>query len=196
MTTKTEKTREHILSVGRQMMSELGFNALGLGLLLKEANVPKGSFYYYFSSKEDFGCKLLEQYIDYYHHSLDDLWSRQDRSGREKLLDYWDQWVVNQCPVNSGNTCLIVKLGAEISDMSEAMRIILAKGASSIVDRLTAQIREGIKDGSLSPDIVPEMTANLLYQMWLGASLLAKLEHSASPLVQARTNSEALLPAA
>ena len=196
MTKKTEKTREHILTVGRRLISELGFNALGLGLLLKEAEVPKGSFYYYFASKEDFGCKLLEQYIAYYHERLNALWSNEKRSGREKLMDYWDQWVVNQCPVNAQNTCLIVKLGAEVSDMSEDMRTILADSAESIVNRLAEQINGGIKDGSLSADIQPDLTASMLYQMWLGASLVAKLQHSASPLVQARTNSEALLPAA
>nr|WP_321458009.1 TetR/AcrR family transcriptional regulator [uncultured Cohaesibacter sp.] len=194
MTTKTEKTREHILSVGRQLISELGFNALGLGLLLKEADVPKGSFYYYFSSKEEFGCKLLEQYITHYNERLDELWSKENRSGREKLMDYWDQWVVNQCPLNSGKTCLIVKLGAEISDMSEDMRSILAKGATSIVDRLAEMIRQGMQDGSLSKEIEPEAIAPTLYQMWLGASLMAMLQHSASPLVQARTSSEAMLP--
>ena len=177
-------------------MSELGFNALGLGRLLKEADVPKGSFYYYFASKEDFGCKLLEQYIAYYHERLDALWSNEKRSGREKLMDYWDQWVVNQCPANAQNTCLIVKLGAEVSDMSEDMRIILDDGAASIVKRLAGQIRQGIEDGSLSADREPERTASMLYQMWLGASLMAKLQQSASPLIQARTNSETLLPAA
>nr|WP_320143056.1 TetR/AcrR family transcriptional regulator [uncultured Cohaesibacter sp.] len=196
MTKKTEMTREHILSVGRRLMSELGFNALGLGRLLKEADVPKGSFYYYFASKEDFGCKLLEQYIAYYHERLDALWSNEKRSGREKLMDYWDQWVVNQCPANAQNTCLIVKLGAEVSDMSEDMRIILDDGAASIVKRLAGQIRLGIEDGSLSADREPERTASMLYQMWLGASLMAKLQQSASPLIQARTNSETLLPAA
>nr|WP_321462883.1 TetR/AcrR family transcriptional regulator [uncultured Cohaesibacter sp.] len=195
MTTKTEKTRDHILTVGRRLMSELGFNALGLGLLLKEADIPKGSFYYYFASKEDFGCKLLEQYIAYYHERLDALWSREDRSGRQQLMDYWDQWVVTQCPVNAENTCLIVKLGAEVSDMSEDMRTILANGATSIVARLSAQIRKGQKDASLSLDIKADETAAMLYQMWLGASLVAKLEHAAGPLVQARANSEALLPA-
>lgn len=196
MTKKTEMTREHILTVGRRLMSELGFNALGLGRLLKEADVPKGSFYYYFASKEDFGCKLLEQYIAYYHERLDALWSNEKRSGREKLMDYWDQWVVNQCPANAQNTCLIVKLGAEVSDMSEDMRIILDDGAASIVKRLAGQIRQGIEDGSLSADREPELTASMLYQMWLGASLMAKLQQSASPLIQARTNSETLLPAA
>ncbi len=196
MTKKTEMTREHILTVGRRLMSELGFNALGLGRLLKEADVPKGSFYYYFASKEDFGCKLLEQYIAYYHERLDALWSNEKRSGREKLMDYWDQWVVNQCPANAQNTCLIVKLGAEVSDMSEDMRIILDDGAASIVKRLAGQIRQGIEDGSLSADREPERTASMLYQMWLGASLMAKLQQSASPLIQARTNSETLLPAA
>ncbi|WP_119306623.1 TetR/AcrR family transcriptional regulator [Cohaesibacter haloalkalitolerans] len=195
MNKKTEKTREHILSVGRELMAELGFSALGLGLLLREADVPKGSFYHYFSSKEEFACELLEQYVGYYHRRLDELFSKEGRSSREQLMDYWDQWVVSQCPADHKSTCLIVKLGAEVSDLSENMRNILATGVSGVTDRLSRQILKGKADGSLASEINAEMTAALLYQMWLGASLLAKVQHSSSPLIQARTNSEALLPA-
>lgn len=196
MSKKTEQTRTHILNVGRELMSEQGFNALGLGQLLKVADVPKGSFYHYFSSKEDFGCKLLEQYIETYHSRLDVLWAKEGRNGREKLMEYWQQWIVTQSPATCTGQCLIVKLGAEVSDMSEAMRSILAEGASSIIERLARQIKLGIDDGSLDAEINPEKTAAMLYQMWLGASLLAKLDHSETAFQLAYANSEAMLPKA
>ena len=195
MSAKTEKTRDHILTVGRELMSEQGFNALGLGQLLKVADVPKGSFYHYFASKEDFGCKLLEQYIEGYHQGLDVLWADEGMTGRERLMLYWEQWSIRQSPAVSATNCLIVKLGAEVSDMSEAMRQILAKGAASIVDRLADTIRKGRGDGSLEAGIDPDSTARLLYQMWLGASLMAKLDHSDAPFRNALASSKMLLPA-
>ncbi|PLW78404.1 TetR/AcrR family transcriptional regulator [Cohaesibacter celericrescens] len=194
MQKKTEQTRDHILTVGRELISAHGFNAMGLGLLLKHASVPKGSFYHYFSSKEDFGCKLLELYVEAYHERLDTLWSKEGRTGREGLMEFFDQWIITQSPPGSKSQCLIVKLGAEVSDMSDAMRSILSKGAVGISDRLATQIRIGIKDSSLSDKIDSDATASLLYQMWLGASLLAKLEQSVEPFRMARRNSEMLLP--
>ncbi len=79
MQQKSEQTRNHILTVGRELISVHGFNAMGgLGLLLKHASVPKGSFYHYFASKEDFGCKLLEQYVDSYQERLNALWDSKN----------------------------------------------------------------------------------------------------------------------
>ncbi len=39
-----------------------GFTGMGLSELLKTAQVPKGSFYHYFRSKEAFGVAMLERH--------------------------------------------------------------------------------------------------------------------------------------
>lgn len=48
-------TREHLLATGERLSLRLGFNGMGLSLLLTTAGIPKGSFYHYFRSKEVFG---------------------------------------------------------------------------------------------------------------------------------------------
>lgn len=45
-------TREHLLATGEQLCMQRGFTGMGLSELLKTAQVPKGSFYHYFRSKE------------------------------------------------------------------------------------------------------------------------------------------------
>ena len=194
MQTKNLQTRDHILSVGRDLISERGFNALGLGELLKTAKVPKGSFYHYFDSKEDFGCNLLERYIDHYHKRLDEIWADANTSGRENLMSYFNMWMIRQSTRECAQHCLIVKLGAEISDMSDGMRSILADGSRSILERIADQIKAGITDGSIANHVQPRPLATHLYQMWLGASLLAKLDQSIQPFQTALKNTEILLP--
>jgi AcrR family transcriptional regulator len=54
---KAEATRQHILDTGYQLVLHKGFAGLGLLEILKACNVPKGSFYHYFSSKEAFGAR-------------------------------------------------------------------------------------------------------------------------------------------
>jgi AcrR family transcriptional regulator len=53
-------TREHILATGEQLCMHRGFTGMGLSELLKTAEVPKGSFYHYFRSKEAFGVACLK----------------------------------------------------------------------------------------------------------------------------------------
>ena len=42
----------HILRTGQQLIACKGFAGVGLTEMLKAAEIPKGSFYYYFESKE------------------------------------------------------------------------------------------------------------------------------------------------
>ena len=53
-------TREHLLATGERLCMHRGFTGMGLSELLKTAEVPKGSFYHYFRSKEAFGVAMLE----------------------------------------------------------------------------------------------------------------------------------------
>ena len=61
MTTKS--TRDHLLDECLGLMHGHGYNATGLTEILKAANVPKGSFYHHFGSKEDFAAAVLQRYI-------------------------------------------------------------------------------------------------------------------------------------
>jgi TetR/AcrR family transcriptional repressor of nem operon len=57
-------TRQHILDTGNRIIAAKGFSAVGLNEILQAAEVPKGSFYHYFKSKEQFGEALLEAFFD------------------------------------------------------------------------------------------------------------------------------------
>jgi TetR/AcrR family transcriptional repressor of nem operon len=58
----TKSTRDHLIDVGVGLMHQNGYNATGLTDILKAADVPKGSFYHHFGSKEDFAAAALERY--------------------------------------------------------------------------------------------------------------------------------------
>ena len=58
----TKSTRDHLIDTGLKLMHQQGYNATGLTEILKEADVPKGSFYHHFGSKEDFAAAALERY--------------------------------------------------------------------------------------------------------------------------------------
>ncbi|MBL4709818.1 MAG: helix-turn-helix transcriptional regulator [Flavobacteriales bacterium] len=46
-----------------EIMWSKGYNATSVNDIVKAAEVPKGSFYFYFKSKEDFAIKALEKYF-------------------------------------------------------------------------------------------------------------------------------------
>ena len=191
---KAQATRQHILDTGYRLVLQKGFAALGLQEILKACAVPKGSFYHYFASKEVFGCELLQQYVDDYGRKLEQLLA-EPGNGRQRLMRYWSAWAHDPADPAQGwaEECLVVKLAAEVSDLSEDMRQVLDQGVQRLLQRIAALVEEGRADGSLPKGKPALQVARVLYQMWLGAALLSKLSQDRLPLQQAQEATEHLL---
>ena len=185
MTTEHKDVRQHILDTGKMVIVGKGFSAVGLAEILNAAKVPKGSFYHYFKSKEVFGEALLEDYFAGYNQRLQSLFSDKSMTAAARLMTYWSRWQDAQEGDDLTGKCLVVKLSAEVADLSELMRNALKQGTEKLIAQLAACIAEGIQDGSLSADVLPEQTALALYELWLGATLLTKLRRDSSALDQA-----------
>ncbi|MCS4279242.1 TetR/AcrR family transcriptional regulator [Stenotrophomonas rhizophila] len=186
------ETRQHILDVTRALMTRKGYTAVGLAEVVAAAGVPKGSFYYYFKSKEEFGLALLDEYFSAYLATVDRLLTAEG-AGAERLVAYFQYWKDTQGSDFPDDKCLVVKLGPEMCDLSEDMRTVLRKGTDAIIQRITRCAARGQADGSISPAIPAPELAESLYQLWLGASLLAKLNDSTTPFDTALTASRTLL---
>jgi TetR/AcrR family transcriptional repressor of nem operon len=187
MGTVHSDVRQHILDTARPILGGKGFSAVGLNEILEAAGVPKGSFYHYFASKEAFGEALLERYFVSYLTRLEAILTRPPGDASDRLMRYWQDWFESQTSGEVVNQCLAVKLGAEVCDLSERMRVILQDGTSRIVQRLAIGIEEGRRDGSLSGVAEAGNMAMTLYQLWLGASLLAKITRNRRPFEEAMT---------
>ncbi|WCE32394.1 TetR/AcrR family transcriptional regulator [Vibrio sp. SCSIO 43137] len=192
MNRQTNATRQHILDTGYELIVAKGFTGVGLSQLLKHAEVPKGSFYHYFKSKEQFGEAMIADYFDKYQQRLGALFSDSNLTGKERLLTYWRRWIELNNGTCGAERCLVVKLAAEVSDLSESMRIALNRGAENIIGQITDCIESGVQDGSVSVSN-PAETAVELYQLWLGASVLYKLSKDSSGMEKTLLKTEAVL---
>ena len=194
MKTPRVDTREHILLTGEELCIQRGFNGMGLIELLKAAEVPKGSFYHYFPSKEAFGVAMLERYFAVYHHRFSQ-WLGDDRGNqRQRILDYYQQSLNTFCQESSFAGCLSVKLSAEVCDLSEPMRIALDAGSKALVATLTSALERAVQQGSLNLENTPQACAQNLYMLWLGASLQSKISRDSTPLVNAWQEMNRMLP--
>jgi TetR/AcrR family transcriptional repressor of nem operon len=182
MNMQTKDTRSHILSVGRGLTARQGYAGVGLNELLKAAQVPKGSFYHYFASKEAYGCALLEDFIEQYRQDLSSTLFNPQQSARDRFLLYFQGWFAKQTGPALQDRCLVVKLSAEVADLSPDMSSILRRGVVSIVAGLAEVLQQGIDEGTIAPMANPQAVAEGLYHQWLGASLIAGLSQDDAPL--------------
>jgi TetR/AcrR family transcriptional repressor of nem operon len=178
-------TRLKILDSAKVLIAGRGFSAVGLSEILGAAAVPKGSFYHWFRSKEQFGEALLEHHFKNYLVEVDASLFAAGWSAPQRLLAFFSQWHTSQSSDCPQARCLVVKLSAEVCDLSEAMRVVLERGTARVIDRLASCLAEGIATGELAACPEPAEVAQQLYQQWLGATLLSRVQRSAAPLDKA-----------
>jgi TetR/AcrR family transcriptional repressor of nem operon len=192
-TAQSSDVRTTILATGQRIMAGKGYSAVGLNEILTAAGVPKGSFYHYFGSKDAFGEAMLERYFEDYLAELDRTLEQPGMTMAQRLMDYWRTWQASQSFYECQGKCLAVKLGAEVADLSEAMRLALRRGTEAIIDRLAMAIAGGAAEGSLHIDGDAGNVARTLYQLWLGASIMVKIERTTLPFATALASTRQIL---
>lgn len=178
---RSSDTRQHILSTAQTIILGKGFAAVGLNEILKTAGVPKGSFYHYFDSKEHFGSALLENYFDQYMLLLDEKLRNDGASAVERILRFFGNWKNSQCNDTTTDKCLVVKISGEVTDLSETMRLALKQGTNRIINRLANCVQEAIDNKEIKIDGDAQTVTEEIYYLWIGATLLTKVnrDHSA-----------------
>jgi len=193
MSSPATDSRQRILDAAAQIIGKKGFAAVGLNEVLLSAKVPKGSFYHYFSSKDAFGQALLESYFQIYLAEMDQIFQPAIASEAQKLMTYWQRWLDSQTRHHDFGKCLVVKLGAEVADLSESMRLELERGTAQIISRLAAALSRGSEQGCFVLQDSPKTVALRLYQLWLGASVMAKITRTTAPLDEAMSATRQVL---
>lgn len=183
--TKAGDTRQQILDTAKDIILGKGFTAVGLNEILVCAGVPKGSFYHYFKSKEQFGGALLEDYFDGYLSQLELTLKDNGSNISSRLLTFFQAWLDSQSSDHTADKCLVVKLSAEVTDLSETMRITLKNGTDRVIDRLTRFVAEGIAQGEFPAELDAKNVTAEIYYMWIGATLLTKVSRTRDALERA-----------
>ena len=191
-------TKERIIEAAEELMLEKSFHSVGLTELLKAVKVPKGSFYHYFDSKEQFGVEMLKHYVAdasaYKRRLL--LSSDAETNPRQRLLTYLETTIAKFLEHDGKCPCLVVKLASEVATFSEPMRQVLTEGRKDWASITESLIREGVDMGTIAAGRDPASAAQLIETLWTGAMQHALISRKAEPLRNAQQFiAEELIPA-
>lgn len=179
---KTHATRDKLIEIGADLIAEQGFNATGINAVLSRAGVPKGSFYHYFSSKEDFGLAVIDAFAEQYDARLAAIFAASDVSPLERLRRYFAAGKADMLSCDHARGCLIGNLGQELSARSEVFRARLDQVFRAWESRLVVCLEEARAAGEVPDDIDPEALAGFIMAGWEGAILRAKTVKSLAPM--------------
>lgn len=179
---KETGTRERLLEAGAEAIAAKSFNACGLAEILAAAGVPKGSFYHYFESKEEFGVALIERACAEYVDFLRPLLADASRSPLARLRTVFELGRDECAAKGPQRQCLIPKLALETSQLSEPVHSAVKRAYERWSELLAGVIREAQAAGEIPPSHDPDRLARLLVMLWEGATLRTQIDRSQQPI--------------
>ena len=175
-------TRTLLIRHGIELLTERGVSATGLDAVLRQAGVPKGSFYHYFASKEAFGLALIERYGEFFARKLDRHLGNRGLPPLERLQAFVDDARAGMARLDYRRGCLIGNLGQEMGSLPESFRARLKETFEDWQARFSACLKEARQAGQLAPGADTDQLAACFWIGWEGAVLRAKLEQTDRPL--------------
>jgi TetR/AcrR family transcriptional regulator, transcriptional repressor for nem operon len=177
-----KSTRDHLIDVGLDLMHRHGFNATGLTDILQAADVPKGSFYHFFDSKEEFAAAVLERYAaQRAEHSAAAL-SDATTSPRKRLKRYFGDLVRIAGQHGSVPGCLLGRFSLEIAADSPLVRKRISASFGRWQHAIATVLEQAVTQKDLPEDTDAEALAGFLLNSWEGALLRSQADKSDAPL--------------
>ena len=178
---RNEQTRESLLEQGLKAFLSCGYNGVGLKTILDEVNVPKGSFYNYFASKEDFTAEVITRYVASSAEKMDEVFSSSD-DALTNFKQFFYKQITSQDETSCSQGCLIGNLGTEIGASSEKCRAIMAEAWHAVENRFADVIAQAQTQNTVRTDLPPDQLATVIFVAWQGALVRMKIDASTKPL--------------
>lgn len=177
-----DSPRNALLRAGVAILTEKGFSAVGIEETLSTASVPKGSFYHYFDSKDDFGLALIDVYADYFARKLDRWFADEDTSPLQRITNFIADAREGMARHDFRRGCLVGNLGQEMGVLSERFRGRISAVFADWEARTARCLRAARLAGQIPPDADCQALAAFFWIGWEGAVLRAKLERNPKAL--------------
>lgn len=179
----TEKsTREHLIDVGLGLMHQNGYNATGLNDLLKAADVPKGSFYHHFGSKEDFAAAALERYGMRERAHATAILNDATAPPLNRLRRYFSDLARIYGQKGAIPGCMMGRFSLEIAEVSPLLRKQISATFDHWQHTITMVIQQAVAQKELPADTDAASLAGFLLNSWEGALLRSQAEKNDAPL--------------
>lgn len=176
-----QDTRQRLLDAGLGLLLAHGYNDLGIQALLARTGVPKGSFYHYFRSKEDFAFHVIERYMTDVHGGLDACLCDEGCPPLERVRRFFEL-SLEKYREEGYLGCLLGGLGQELSGVSERFREKIEQCFSEIAARIVICLDAAKVRGELPASADTQELADLLINCWEGAALRSRLWRDPRPL--------------
>ena len=180
---RSEHIREALIQVGIEQISTHGYHGTGIKQILDEVNVPKGSFYNFFASKESFVAEVIANYSQDLLQQLDDFIAGPGKAltARAQLQSIYEFSLNKVAKSEFKQGCLIGAMSSEIASESQECREQLKSATRKWVAFFIERISQGQVAGEFRQDVSAKELASVYWATWEGSLIKMKMNNRVQP---------------
>ncbi|MEO1030569.1 MAG: TetR/AcrR family transcriptional regulator [Bacteroidota bacterium] len=172
-----------LLDKGIELLWSKGYNATSVNDIVKVAGIPKGSFYFYFDSKEDFAVKAIDKYFEETFTPAKHILLNKAISPKQRLLDFHQfRYDMLKNEMNCKMGCMACNIGNEMSEHSELIRTRILKKEQYILSIITEVIKEAQDLGEITSTMPAADIAAFIEDAGKGSMTTMKEMNSSYPI--------------
>jgi Transcriptional regulator len=180
---KGNETRAALIRSGVELMTTYGYISANIESILKQVGVPKGSFYYYFKSKEEFGKAIIASYDSFFAYKLDKhLTNLSIESPIARIKAFYEDAKYGMAKYNFNRGCLIGELIQEESLLPDGYAILLEQVLQNWQVKIEncLLLAQSLKE--IKVDFDCKSLSEFFWLGWEGAVTRSKLLKNSNPL--------------
>lgn len=184
---RTSDARERLLRSAGQLIAQNGYQAVGVSEICQDANVNKGSFYHFFSSKQDLGLEVINEHWELAeHHVWQSFAGDKPLAEKLRLLFRSGKKVQEQDKEECGSVpgCMLGNLALELSTQDEEVRKRLQEIFSQQASILETAVAQAMDSGEIERGNAKEIADQILAYLQ-GVTLMAKVKNDPRVLTKA-----------
>ncbi|MGD1962125.1 MAG: TetR/AcrR family transcriptional regulator [Fulvivirga sp.] len=169
--------KENILETGYHVLRKNGYHKVGINEILKEAGIPKGSFYNFFESKEDFTVQVIQQYGRSNRQWIEEFF-QQEMSPLTLIKAFYKHLIDINEQDDYASGCLVNAMSNETGRLYDELAKASNESFESWIEVIAGIIKKGQDSGEITKEHTAKELAEFLHTGMYGTFARMKVTRS------------------
>ena len=181
---KGQLKKIELLEAGLNILHMKGYNGTSINDIVQAAEVPKGSFYFYYKSKEDFALAAIDHFVRDTNDVLLEILNNQSKTAIERLNSFYDYRIdLNRDSMSCSMGCFVSNMANELGDSNDRIREKTKYYFDQTIEHLVKIFEEARTEGSISNNHDLRAMVYAIEDAWRGALTSMKVFKNEEPLI-------------